>query len=170
MDERDQELEELRQENKELRELLKAALERIKELEDQVKQNSRNSNWPSSRDKDRKKKRKPNLRSKSDKKAGGQPGHKGQTLEYEANPDQVIVHRPQKCDHCAEGLSEGQASEGDKRRQVIDLPPLKVEVTEHRVEQVVCPKCGQENEGQFPEDVTKVFWTQYPNTFAVVTH
>ena len=37
---------------------------------------------------------------------------------------------------------------------MIDLPPLKIEVTEHQVECVTCPSCGQVNEGQFPEEVT----------------
>ena len=68
--------ERLKKKNQELEQMLKEALERIKELEAQVGQNSRNSNWPSSRDKGRKKKRKNNnLRAKSDKKAGGQAGH-----------------------------------------------------------------------------------------------
>ena len=48
------EVERLREENAELRQLLQEALARIKALEAQVGQNSRNSNWPSSRDKGKK--------------------------------------------------------------------------------------------------------------------
>ena len=146
--------EQLKKENSELRQMLQNALERIKQLEAQVGQNSRNSNWPSSRDKGGKKKRKQNLRQKSDKKAGGQPGHKGHTLEYKEKPDKVVVHRPDQCTHCNQTLTAEQAVMGIKRRQVIDLPPLEVEVTEHQVTCVRCTGCGQTNEGQFPEDVT----------------
>ena len=147
----------LKQENKELRELLKIALGRIEELEAQVGQNSRNSNWPSSRDKGHKKKRKQNnLRQKSDKQSGGQPGHKGHTLEMSAEPDKVERHRPEKCEHCQEPFGPEQAAAELIRRQVLDLPPLQVEVTEHQVECLVCRECGQANEGQFPEDVTQL--------------
>ncbi|MCB0098666.1 MAG: hypothetical protein KDE46_23190, partial [Caldilineaceae bacterium] len=65
------ELEQLRQENGELRKALEAALETIKELKAQLNQTSRNSNWPSSRDKGKKRRTK-SLRQKSKKAAGGQ--------------------------------------------------------------------------------------------------
>ena len=48
--------------------------------------NSRNSSVPPSRDPNRKKK----VRQKSGKKVGGQPGHKGSTLQQIKNPDEVI--------------------------------------------------------------------------------
>ena len=83
--------EQLKKENQELRQMLKIALERIEQLEAQLGQNSRNSNWPSSRDKGRKKKRKQNLRQKSDKKTGGQPGHEGHTLKFSENPDNIAL-------------------------------------------------------------------------------
>jgi len=146
--------EQLKRENEELRELLKMALGRIKELEAQLGQNSRNSNWPSSRDKGHKKKRKPNLRQKSDKQTGGQPGHKGHTLEMSKEPDKVKRHRPEKCERCQQPFVSEQAAEYLRRRQVIDLPPMQVEVTEHQVECLVCQECGQASEGHFPEEVS----------------
>lgn len=154
MDELRAENERLKKENKELGQQLKAALERIAYLEGQLGQNSRNSNWPSSRDKGRKKKRKQNLRPKSDKKAGGQAGHEGHTLAFAAAPNQVLVHRAEKCAHCDQVFTGEPAVVGLKRRQVIDLPPLEVLVTEHQVEQVQCPNCGQTSEGQFPLGVS----------------
>ena len=57
-------------ENKQLREEIARLRQRIKELEALLGQNSRNSNWPSSRDKSRKKKKRTrSLRQKSNKKA-----------------------------------------------------------------------------------------------------
>lgn len=148
--------EQLKQENQKLRQMLKKALERIEQLEAQLGQNSRNSNWPSSRDKGRKKKRKQNLRQKSDKKTGGQPGHQGHTLKFSHEPDKVERHRPEGCQHCQQLFAQEQSAVELNRRQVIDLPPLKVEVTEHQVERLVCHKCGQVSDGQFPEGVTQL--------------
>jgi len=147
--------EQLKKELIELRQKLKEALEQIGKLEAQKGQNSRNSNWPSSRDKGRKKKRNQNLRQKSDKKTGGQPGHKGHTLEFSETPDKVAIHRPEKCAHCEGNISAERSETEIKRRQVIDLPPLKMEVTEHQVGTVVCPNCGQSSEGQFPDKLTQ---------------
>lgn len=149
--------EQLKKENRELRQTLAEALERIKQLEAQLGQNSRNSNWPSSRDKGRKKKRQQhNLRPKSNKQPGGQPGHEGHTLEFSESPNKVVIHQPEKCEHCQQILTTEQEVVEIKRRQVIDLPPLEVEVTEHQVKSVICASCGQTSAGQFPEGVTQV--------------
>ena len=44
-------------------------------------------------------------------------------------------------------------------RQVLDIPPLRIEVTEHKVLDWVCSECHTLNQGQFPQDVN--FNTQY---------
>jgi transposase len=145
----------LKQEIAELRKALNEALETIKELRAQLGQNSRNSNWPSSRDKGKKRRSSKSLRSKSEKSAGGQPGHEGHTLEFSAVPDRVESHRPQRCIHCQSELAPEQSVTSVQRRQVVDLPPLQVQVVEHQVETVVCRCCGGESRGVFPEGVTQ---------------
>lgn len=152
----------LRAENDALRLQLQVALETIKgmkqrqeELEAQLGQDSHNSNWPSSRDKGRKAKRTRSLRQKSGKKAGGQVGHPGRTLEMVAKPDHVVVHRPAQCAHCAQELPDWAKNLAVERRQVVDIPPLRVEVTEHQVQHVRCPACQQATKGSFPAIATR---------------
>lgn len=159
MEELRRENEQLRQENQELRESLKqvterliAAEQKIKELSEQLKQNSRNSNWPSSRDKSRSKTK--SLRSKSERKVGGQEGHKGYTLTFNPEPDVIEKYRPAHCEQCQAPLSAEIAASEVAKRQVLDLPPLRYITTEYQVETVRCPNCGEATSGEFPTDVT----------------
>jgi transposase len=124
---------------------------RVKALEDRLAQDSRNSGKPPSSDG---LKRKPaSLREKSGKPSGGQKGHAGKTLEFCDAPDERIVHAPSHCDRCGVELSEGETV-GTERRQVFDLPPMKLHVTEYQAESRQCPCCGTINRGIFPEGMT----------------
>ena len=152
----------LQSENKELRVALEAAraeLEAVQKLNRELKallnQDSTNSNWPSSRDKSRTKrqKRTRSLRKKSGKKAGGQKGHEGRTLEFSEKPDVVKTHRPTHCAHCQASFDAKQRHAAIDKRQVYDLPPLDLIVTEHQVETLICEHCGKMTMGTFPEEV-----------------
>lgn len=148
------EIAQLKQEVGQLRQALKEALATIKELQAQLDQNSRNSHWPSSRDKGTKKRHTQSLRQKSDKPAGGQAGHTGQTLEFSATPERIECHRPVYCAHCRLPLNCEVPGVVEQRRQVVDIPPLALEVVEHQVESLVCGGCGGQTTGDFPADVT----------------
>lgn len=148
----------LQKELRETQEKLEKALKRIEELEAENKQlrerlgqNSRNSSWPSSRDTGHKPK---SQRKKSTKKAGGQKGHEGHTLEFQSEPDVLEIHRPSCCQHCDQELTPELEIESVEKRQRLELPPLRYLTIEHQAQSVRCPQCGGLNQGVFPEGVT----------------
>jgi len=118
------------------------------ELRGKLAKNSRNSSKPPSTDGYKKPKPK-SLRKSSGKKSGGQQGHTGARLERVETPDRTILHPVANCQECGHSLKQSPAT-GHRSRQVIDVPPLKLEVTEHQVEQKLCPDCGCQNEAPFP--------------------
>jgi len=127
-------------EYEQLRKQVTLLTERIKALEAMLHKNSHNSHKPPSSDGYKKQK---NNREKSGRKVGGQAGHEGKTLEFAKNPDHIIENKVESCDHCGMDLS-GVETKKVYRGQVHDLPPVKIEVTEHRTEVKQCPVCNKE--------------------------
>lgn len=123
---------------------------RLDKLENQQKKDSRNSSKPPSGDGFGK--RTKSLRKKSERGSGGQKGHPGSTLEWVEQVDAVVTHPVNECQSCGASLTQGTVIEHD-RRQVHDLPPLALQVIEHRAEIKSCAVCGLINRGVFPVDV-----------------
>src|SRR5215472_16657810 len=67
-------------------------------------------------------------RRRSGKKPGGQLGHRGETRHLVAMPDEVVEHRPAVCSDCETPLDETASVEGYERRQVQELPPVRLVV------------------------------------------
>lgn len=135
---------------------------RLQAIEARLAQNSANSHRPPSSDGYAKPDPK-SLRTKSGRKPGGQSGHPGNTLPPAAKPDFIVVHRLKRCPcGCGASLRRLPVLRHDKR-QVFDLPPQKLIVTEHRVEVKRCPKSGREVSAAFPAGVNAP--TQYGRRF-----
>jgi len=143
----------LREQIAELKEIVQAQAERIQAVEDQMAKNSRNSGKPPSSDGLKKKSR--SLREKGKRSAGGQKGHKGKTLEMVSEPDHVVHHTLSVCPNCQLDVS-GVSVERIEKRQVFDLPEVRIEVTEHQGEVKICPCCEQRIKAAFPCGVERV--------------
>jgi transposase len=126
-------------------EILERELERYTTRKD-----SNNSSLPPSKDENRPP-RTMSLREKGNRKAGGQSGHEGKTLEMTETPDEIIEHRACFCPECGKDVSN-QTFEFFGKRQVIDIPAIKQIVTEHRVYRCKCT-CGKVVESDFPVGV-----------------
>jgi transposase len=125
----------------------------VKELEGRINKNSRNSSKPPSGDGFGKQTK--SLLRKSEKPSGGQLEHPGQTLEWSNDPDFVEVHEVDVCSRCGVSLSAAPV-EQILSRQVYDIPPIEVLVSEHQVVVKSCPCCGQLNQGSFPAEASNV--------------
>ena len=136
---------------------LAAQQELIQQMQDQLAKDSHNSGKPPSSD-GLKKGRQKSLRQTGKRRRSGQRGHKGRTLMQVSEPDHVIVHKLAGCPRCQTKL-EVAAVKRHEKRQVFDIPPARIEVTEHQAEVKQCLGCGACVKGAFPAHVTQP--TQY---------
>ncbi len=122
------------------------------ELEKLFTKDSHNSSRPPSTDPPWAKRTR-SLRRPSGRRVGGQPGHVGHTLRLTPKPHRVVTHRPARCRHCSASLVGARAASVE-RRQVVELVPARLRVTEHRAEVVRCASCGGRTKASFPSGVT----------------
>jgi transposase len=97
----------------------------------------------------------PVVKKPTGRRAGGQIGHLGKTrtLLPEAQVDHVIEHRPGVCRDCQQSIAADAAGDVVGRHQVAELPPVAVEITEHRALACRCEHCGGLSRGTIPADV-----------------
>lgn len=145
MEEKDQRIAFLEAENAGLK-------QRLDELERRLGLHSGNSSKPPSSDGLRKKPAPQSLRVKGKNTSGGQRGHKGHTLEQVQNPNHTLVHKVEACQICHQSLAQRPLTAIIKR-QVFDIPPPQIEVTEHQAEVKLC-SCGHQTTAAFPKNVT----------------
>ena len=127
-------------------EVIAAQAARIAELEARLATTSRTSSKPPSSDGYAKPTR--SRRERSGRRPGKQPGAPGAHLARVGEPDEVVVHAPERCQACGADLADAPVV-GVEARQVFDLPPMRLVATEHRGERRRCA-CGQVTVGAFP--------------------
>jgi transposase len=175
---KEEELQALREENRTLKALVAELLPlkeqvalataRIKELEERLAKDSRTSSKPPSSDGLKRLPR--STRRPSGKRPGGQAGHAGHTLKMVEQPDEVVRHRPKVCRQCSADLSAVPGSVTE-RRQVLDVPEIRLVAHEHQIEAICCPTCHRTSLGSFPASVsTPVQYGPHLQALAVYLH
>jgi transposase len=140
--------------------------ERIRRLEEQARRDSRTSSKPPSTDPPKtRQQRRAEARAKAkelfgregERKAGGQPGHRGagRELEPEDQVDEIVDHYPDVCGGCGREFAEDERRPGRRfgRHQVADLPPISVIVLEHRTHRLRCPACRAKTTAELPAGI-----------------
>jgi transposase len=143
----------LTEQTQEVQQQITALKSHIRELEARLHKDSHNSSKPPASDGLGKKPTPHSLRPKTGRKQGGQKGHPGNTLSFSQTPDHSIAHIPTCCAGCGASL-EGAEVVAQQRRQVVDLPPLRLEVSEHVAQSRRCG-CGVTTLAAFPQEASE---------------
>jgi transposase len=116
-----------------------------------VNRNSQNSHSPPASDPPQVERRK--KKKKGGKKRGGQPGHQGHSRPLYPVEECAAVqdHYPQTCSCCGEKLTGFDPN--PYRHQVVDIPPIQLQIEEHRLHQLECAHCGQKTRACLPQEV-----------------
>jgi transposase len=122
---------------------------RVAELERRLGKNASNSSRPPSSDGLGKPPAPRQQRRGGGRAPGKQRGAPGAHLAQVPEPDQVVVHRPERCGGCGGELPLAPVVVVVEVRQVFDLPQVRLWVCEHRAERRACA-CGQVTAGVFP--------------------
>jgi transposase len=128
------------------------------ELKVRLNQNSQNSSRPPSSDGYGKIVK--NAKKEATKLRGGQLGHKGNTQHQIDNPDQIVPCCPSRCSCGHEFIGQEELVLHSKR-QVFEIPPPRLFVTEYQILGCKCPECGKINQGKTPSYVNSA--VQYGN-------
>jgi transposase len=125
--------------------------EKYQELLEKINRTSKNSSSPPSSDPLNTEKQK--QKTDSDKKRGGQPGHKGHSrfLYDTSECSKVLEHHPETCNSCGESLVGVDSN--PYRHQIIEIPPINPIIVEHRLHQLECQNCGTLTRAKLPIDV-----------------
>lgn len=124
---------------------------RVEALEERLRTNSTNSSKPPSSDPPGTVRNK-NRRSR--RRRGGQKGHHGhfRALVPVEDVDHFEDHFPEQCERCRTQLGREPDPE-PIRHQVTEVPPVRPEITEHRLHRVECPQCLHVTTGELRNGV-----------------
>jgi len=134
-------------------ERIEQVLQRINALEKRLAKDSHNSSLPPSSDRFARQKKTRSVRQKSSKKAGGQAGHPGSTLQMSEKPEDVIRVPVTQCPQCQADVAPVAAS-SIECRQVVDVPLPRLQITAYQAEGKQCPHGQRTTRAAFPQGVT----------------
>ena len=66
---------------------------------------------------------------------------------------EVIEYHPAKCKCCGEKLTGIDPKA--YRHQIVEIPPIVLEIVEHRLHERVCDNCGQKTRAVLPPEVER---------------
>jgi transposase len=143
----------LKRDNAELKQQLSEALSMIRDFQIEIQflkngRKSDTSSTPSSQDYGRSNKY--NLREKSNRKSGGQIGHKGSSLKMNENPDEIEKYIPVYCKQCGVEFGANTVFELHQRKQEVVIPPIKARFIEHQSYRCTCSKCNTQTTTELP--------------------
>lgn len=126
----------------------------LENLQEKVNCNSKNSSIPPSTEIVKPEKKKPSKKKKK-RNRGGQKGHLGRSRELysESECQDVKNHVPKTCKCCGEKLSG--TDDNPYRHQIVEIPPIELEIVEHRLHQLECNHCGTKTRAKLPENVSE---------------
>jgi len=137
--------------------------QQVQAWQERQAKDSHNSSLPPSSDRFTRQRK--SLRKRSEKKTGGQEGHRGTSLAWSSTPDEIIAQSVQQCEACQYDLRDVAACQVE-RRQVHDVPPPRRRVQEYRAEHKQCPVCQHITAARFPQQVAAPI--QYGPTIGAV--
>jgi transposase len=149
------ELDRIRTDNERLRTENAFLADTVARLKDEVSADSETSSKPPSGDPQATRLSRAERRAaartarKTDRAQGKQPGAPGAHLARR-DPDDVVPHQPTCCGRCGKDLADAEVT-GEVRRQVIDVPEIRVRVVDHVAQRRRCA-CGHETVAEFPPE------------------
>jgi transposase len=129
--------------------------ERVENLERRLHMNSTNSSLPPSSDPPSTNKKPPRKNKKRKRKRGGQKGHKGSCRQMlpEDQVDHFVDLTPCSCERCG-GLKLKTDPNDPWRHQVVELQEILTQITEYRMHNGICKKCGHHTRASLPNEVS----------------
>jgi transposase len=173
--ERDARIAKLEAEVAELRDQLRSVRQlqaRVQELEARLGQNASNSSMPPSANPPQAPP--PVRKTPTGRKPGGQPGHPPQQrtrLPAERLTEPTVHYWPERCEACQRTLTAASGPDDPEPRwhQVVELPEIPVQVTEHQAHGRTCA-CGHVTWAQIPAPVRNyVYGPRLTSTLSFVS-
>ncbi len=161
------ELKEIKEELSQAKKTIVSLKKENKRLKEIINKDSSNSSKPPSTN-DRftdPKKSSSNTTTKKKKPRGGQEGSKGTNLKKVNNPDHIEILEVNSCKDCNHDL-EDIDSTLISTKQLFDIPPLNIEVTEYQLHSKTCSCCGSVNKPEYPSNLKS--YVQYGDNIKIL--